>query len=86
MSLDTMTAQLAVIASTGSSVWDRLAEITIPALVANGSHDRMIDAYATFAMAGRLPDAKIVLYSDAGHGFLFQHIDDFTGEVVRFLE
>jgi pimeloyl-ACP methyl ester carboxylesterase len=86
VSLETVKAQLAVIASTGSSVWDRLAEIGIPVLVANGAHDRMIDAYATYAMAGRLPNAKIVLYSDAGHGFLFQHADDFSGEVLTFLK
>ncbi|MET0453579.1 MAG: alpha/beta hydrolase [Mycobacterium sp.] len=85
VSLETMQAQLAVIASTGSSVWDRLSEVTIPVLVANGAHDRMIDAYATYAMAGRLPHAKAILYSDAGHGFLFQHIHDFTGEVLGFL-
>jgi len=85
VSLETMKAQLAVIASTGSTVWDRLADITIPVLVANGAHDRMIDAYASYAMAGRLPNAKVVLYSDAGHGFLFQHVDDFTREVLSFL-
>lgn len=82
---ETMKAQLAVIASTGSSVWDLLDTIDIPVLVANGAHDRMIDAYACYAMAGRLPNAKVVLYSDAGHGFLFQHIEDFTGEVLAFL-
>lgn len=85
VSIDTMKAQLAVIASTGSSVWDRLADIRIPVLVANGAHDRMIDAYASYAMAGRLPNAKVVLYSDAGHGFLFQHAGDFSAEVLRFL-
>ena len=86
VSLETMKAQLAVIASTGSSVWDALADVTIPVLVANGAHDRMIDAYGTFAMVGRLPNAKAILYSDAGHGFLFQHIEDFAGEVLAFLE
>lgn len=85
VSLATMQAQLAVIGSTGSSLWDRLGEVTIPVLVANGAHDHMIDAYATYAMAGRLPHAKAILYSDAGHGFLFQHIDDFTSEVLNFL-
>lgn len=85
VSIDTMKAQLAVIASIGSSVWDRLGEVTIPVLVANGAHDRMIDAYGSYAMAGRLPNGKVVLYSDAGHGFLFQHIDDFAGDVLTFL-
>lgn len=85
VSAETIKAQLAVIASTGSSIWDRLDTVDIPVLVANGAHDRMIDAYATYAMAGRLPNAKVVLYSDAGHGFLFQHLVDFTGEVLSFL-
>jgi pimeloyl-ACP methyl ester carboxylesterase len=85
VSSEAMTAQLAVIASTGPSVWDRLTDVAIPVLVANGAHDRMIDSYGSYAMAGRLPNAKVVLYSDAGHGFLFQHIDDFTAEVLAFL-
>ncbi|BDY30564.1 hypothetical protein [Mycolicibacterium mageritense] len=34
---------------------------------------------------GRLPNAKAILYSDAGHGFLFQHIEDFAAGVVTFL-
>ena len=29
--------------------------------------------------------AKLVLYSNAGHAFLFQHLEDFTAEVKAFL-
>ncbi|MEU7473491.1 alpha/beta hydrolase [Streptomyces sp. NPDC044984] len=65
--------------------WDRQAELTLPVLAANGAHDVMIHAYATYAMSHRLPDAKVVLYSDAGHGFLFQHPEDFAREVNEFL-
>ncbi|MCZ9343102.1 alpha/beta hydrolase, partial [Streptomyces sp. TRM76130] len=65
--------------------WDRQAELTLPVLAANGAHDVMIHAYATYAMSQRLPDAKVVLYSDAGHGFLFQHPEDFAREVNEFL-
>jgi hypothetical protein len=35
--------------------------------------------------AQRLPDAKVIFYTDSGHGFLFQHADDFGEEVLRFL-
>jgi pimeloyl-ACP methyl ester carboxylesterase len=65
--------------------WHRQQELTMPVLVANGAHDVMIHAYATYAMSQRLPNAKIILYSDAGHGFLFQHPEDFAHEVNRFL-
>jgi len=86
VSAATMAAQLKVVASIGSAIWDRMTELRIPVLVANGAQDVMINAYASFAMAGVLPDAKLVVYSDAGHGFLFQHIQDFASEVVRFLQ
>jgi len=85
VSAETMAAQLAVVTSIGSAIWDRMTELRIPVLVANGAQDVMINAYASFAMAGVLPDAKLVVYSDAGHGFLFQHIQDFASEVVSFL-
>ena len=78
-------AQLAAVTSFGTGVWDRLPELTMPVLVANGAHDVMVDAYASYAMSQRLPNAKVVLYSDAGHGFLFQHADDFGQEVRHFL-
>ncbi|MFF8593859.1 alpha/beta fold hydrolase [Streptomyces sp. NPDC015220] len=77
-------AQLTAI-STFGGYWDRQEELTLPVLVANGAHDVMIHAYATYAMSQRLPDAKVILYSDAGHGFLFQHPEDFAHEVNRFL-
>lgn len=37
------------------------------------------------AMSLRLPNAKVTLYSDAGHGSLFQHVRAFGHEVLRFL-
>ncbi|MFL5999893.1 MAG: alpha/beta fold hydrolase [Streptomyces sp.] len=65
--------------------WHRQEELTLPVLAANGAHDVMIHAYGTYAMPQKLSDAKVILYSDAGHGFLFRHPDDFAHEVNRFL-
>jgi pimeloyl-ACP methyl ester carboxylesterase len=67
------------------AAWDHLSEIDLPVLVANGAHDVMIPAYETYAMTQRLPRAKAVIYSDAGHAFLFQHPADFAVEVLEFL-
>jgi hypothetical protein len=36
-------------------------------------------------MSQRLPTAKVILYSDAGYAFLFQHADDVGREVLNFL-
>ena len=81
---DTYRAQLTAIGAFGG-YYDRLGELKLPVLVANGAHDVMINSYATYAMSQHLADAKVVLYSDAGHAFLFQHIEDFAHEVSRFL-
>jgi pimeloyl-ACP methyl ester carboxylesterase len=42
-------------------------------------------AYGSFVLSQEAPNAKLILYPDAGHGFLFQHIDDFCHQVGRFL-
>ena len=82
---EVMAAQRAAMVAFGTGVWDRLSELTLPVLVANGAHDHMIDSFASYSMSQRLPDAKVILYSDAGHAFLFQHADDFGHEVLNFL-
>ena len=81
--------QLAAITATLAAPWEQvvanLKKITLPVLYANGSHDVMIDALASYAAVKELPNAKLVLYSDAGHAFLFQHLENFTAEVKAFL-
>jgi pimeloyl-ACP methyl ester carboxylesterase len=63
----------------------RLAELSLPVLVANGVRDVMIPAEHSFAIARTAPNAKLVLYPDAGHAFLFQYAEEFTREVLAFL-
>ncbi|MBT2534421.1 alpha/beta hydrolase [Arthrobacter sp. ISL-48] len=81
--------QLEAIMATMSRPWDDvvsdLKEITAPVLYAGGAHDVMIDAFGSYAAVQVLPNAKLVLYSDAGHAFLFQHLDEFVREVLVFL-
>jgi pimeloyl-ACP methyl ester carboxylesterase len=70
---------------TWSGVRPRLGELKLPILVANGVSDVMVPAYGSYVISQEAPNAKLILYPDAGHGFLFQYIEDFTGEVGRFL-
>ncbi|WP_432563032.1 alpha/beta fold hydrolase [Kineococcus sp. SYSU DK003] len=84
-STEAVQGQLAAVRDLGEGFWSRLPQLTVPVLVANGSHDVMISSYATYAMSTRLPNARAVLYSDAGHGFLFQHAEEFAADVHRFL-
>ncbi|SFM04662.1 alpha/beta fold hydrolase [Variovorax sp. OV329] len=69
----------------GTSLLPRLGQVQHPVLVANGRHDIMVPTYASYAMAQALPNARLLVYPDSGHGFLFQYPEDFADEVVRFL-
>ncbi|MFJ8966452.1 alpha/beta fold hydrolase [Lentzea sp. NPDC102401] len=67
----------------------RPSDLTVvrqPVLVANGDHDRMVPSSNSADLARRLPDARLTLYPDAGHGGIFQHHDEFVAEALRFLE
>jgi pimeloyl-ACP methyl ester carboxylesterase len=81
---EALRAEVQVI-STFPGWYDRVSELAMPVLVANGLNDVMVDPQESWAMAQRLPNGKLVTYSDAGHAFLFQHAEDFGQEVLRFL-
>ncbi|MFN6996451.1 MAG: isochorismatase family protein [Aquincola tertiaricarbonis] len=68
-----------------TSLLPRLKEIGHPVLVANGRHDIMAPTYASYAMAQELPRGWLKVFPDAGHGFLFQHAQEFADDVLRFL-
>lgn len=76
----------AAIATPESSLLPRLAVIRQPTLVASGDRDRMIPPYQSYAMAEAISDAKLVIYPNSGHGFLFQYPQAFGWEVLQFLE
>ncbi|MGW1913838.1 alpha/beta fold hydrolase [Streptomyces sp. NPDC002076] len=65
---------------------ERLRGITQPVFVANGDSDPMILPRYSHLLAGLLPNAAIKIYPDAAHGFLFQHYQEFSGDVAAFLE
>lgn len=69
-----------------NAAFERLPDLKQPTLVANGVHDIMVGAYDSYVMSQHLPNAELVLYSDAGHGFLFQHAERFAERVNRFLD
>jgi pimeloyl-ACP methyl ester carboxylesterase len=68
------------------SMLQRVAAIRLPVFVANGDGDRMILPRYSHLLAGLLPDARIKIYPDSAHGFLFQHHAEFAADVHAFLE
>jgi pimeloyl-ACP methyl ester carboxylesterase len=53
--------------------------------VANGDSDPMILPRYSYLLAGLLPDARLTIYPDSAHGFLFQHHSQFAADVNAFL-
>jgi pimeloyl-ACP methyl ester carboxylesterase len=68
------------------SLLQRVAAIDLPVFVANGDSDPMILPRYSYLLAGLLPDARLKIYPDSAHGFLFQHHDEFAADVHTFLE
>jgi pimeloyl-ACP methyl ester carboxylesterase len=67
------------------SLLQRVAAIDLPVFVANGDSDRLILTRFSYLLAGLLPDARLKVYPDAAHGFLFQHHSEFAADVRGFL-
>jgi len=63
----------------------RVGAIEAPAFIANGDSDPMILPRYSYLLAGLVPDAKIKMYPDSAHGFLFQHHDEYAADVLAFL-
>jgi len=63
----------------------RLSAIDQPVFVANGDSDPMILPHYSYLLAGLMPQARVKIYPDAAHGFLFQHHAEFAADVDGFL-
>jgi pimeloyl-ACP methyl ester carboxylesterase len=64
----------------------RLGDVKAPTLVANGYEDIMLPTINSFVLSQRIPKAWLVIYPDAGHGFLFQYVELFARQANKFLD
>ncbi|MFF8029347.1 alpha/beta fold hydrolase [Streptomyces sp. NPDC007896] len=63
----------------------RLSGLRMPVFVANGDSDPMILPHYSHLLAGLIPQARVKIYPDSAHGFLFQHHAEFAADVDAFL-
>jgi pimeloyl-ACP methyl ester carboxylesterase len=63
----------------------RVTAIDVPVFVANGDSDPMILPRYSYLLAGLIPQARVKIYPDSAHGFLFQHHAEFAADVEAFL-
>ena len=85
ISMQARVAQLKAIRHAGQSQPDDLSVVTQPVFVANGDHDLMVDSSHSADMARRLPNARLKIYPNSGHGGVFQHHQTFLSDALQFL-
>lgn len=62
-----------------------LKQIKQPVLVINGSDDTMVPTINSYILFQNLPNARLSLYPDSGHGSIFQYPNLFLSGSVPFL-
>ena len=63
----------------------QLGQLRLPTLVADGTEDQLDPVANDRLLADIIPAAKLILYPDAGHAFLFQDLASFLHAVQQFL-
>jgi pimeloyl-ACP methyl ester carboxylesterase len=62
-----------------------VGDIRVPTLVAEGTLDQFEGPDNARLLASSVPGAKLLLFDDAGHAFLFQDATRFIQAVETFL-
>jgi pimeloyl-ACP methyl ester carboxylesterase len=86
ISMQARFAQLKAIREAGLGTPHDLGRITHPVFVANGDNDVMVASSLSEDLARRIPNAKLAIYPDSGHGGVFQYHQQFVPAVLEFLE
>jgi pimeloyl-ACP methyl ester carboxylesterase len=85
---DTRLAQYDAVCNWGipnHALLQRVGGIHVPVFVANGDSDPMILPHYSYLLGGLIPQARVKIYPDSAHGFLFQHHAEFASDVDEFL-
>lgn len=86
---ESVEAEAAAIAQWGRIVGERYATLKTVAqrtLVVNGSDDIMVPTVNSFILQQHLPNARLILFPDSGHGAHFQYPEEFADAATRFLD
>lgn len=63
----------------------RTAQIQHPTFIANGDNDAMIPTKHAFRLHQLIPNSRLSIYPDSGHGGIFQHHNLFVEQALNFL-
>jgi len=82
-SLEAYRRQLA--AAAGHNTEDRLGQLEMPVLILHGALDRVVPVGNAALLAQRLPRARLHIFPDAGHLFLWERAEESNRLIVEFL-
>ncbi len=68
------------------SVWDQLAELRVPTLVATGAGDRLMPPENSGRLAQQIPGAELELVEGGGHVFFIEKPDVVNAMLIGFLQ
>ncbi|GHA69624.1 alpha/beta hydrolase [Streptomyces tauricus] len=86
ITLSSFHRQITTIRGWGQAEPQDLSRISAPTLIANGDHDRMVPSELSRDMHARIPGSTLIIYPGAGHGGVFQHVDEFADAVRAHLD
>ncbi|WP_203182908.1 alpha/beta fold hydrolase [Streptomyces pratensis] len=86
ITLSSFHRQITTIRGWGQAEPQDLSRISAPTLIANGDHDRMVPSELSHDMHARIPGSTLIIYPGAGHGGVFQHVDEFVDAVRAHLD
>lgn len=78
--------QLKAIKRWGRDSQDDMSYITQPTLIVNGDKDMQVPTENSYDMHAKIKGSKLIIYPNAGHGSIFQYADEFSKELLAFLE
>lgn len=63
----------------------QLLAIKQPVLIVNGTSDLIVPSINSYVLSQHITDSQLIIWSNSGHGGLFQYHEDFVSEVEVFL-
>lgn len=78
--------QLKAIKRWGKADEDGLRYISQPTLIVNGDKDMQVPTENSYDMHQKITNSQLIIYPNAGHGSIFQNAEEFSKELIAFLE
>ena len=63
----------------------RLGGLRMPVMILHGAHDRVVPARNAELLASRIPGARLRVFPEAGHLFLWEAAEDANRTIIEFL-